>query len=93
MEKNSLTSEEKFKIVLEGIVGGNIAETCRRHGISTVQFYTWKKKVEKASIEGLKRDNSRKKKKEEERLQMENERLRKVITEITLENLELKKKL
>ncbi|MEO0263406.1 MAG: transposase [candidate division WOR-3 bacterium] len=91
MEKNQFAAEQKFKIVLEGLVSGNIAETCRRYNISTVKFYNWKKKVEIGSIESLKRDNSKRKKEEEEKLQRENERLRKVITEITLENLELKK--
>lgn len=37
--------EEKFSIVLEGLKeNANIAELCRRHGISQTSFYKWRDK-------------------------------------------------
>jgi len=39
------TVEEKFSIVLEGLKENtNIAELCRRHGISQASFYKWRDK-------------------------------------------------
>ncbi|HEX9657948.1 MAG TPA: transposase [Bacteroidota bacterium] len=39
------TVEEKFSIVFEGLKENtNIAELCRRHGISQTSFYKWRDK-------------------------------------------------
>ena len=36
------SAEEKFTIVMEGLLpDANVAEICRRHGISSTLFYTW----------------------------------------------------
>lgn len=70
-----------------------IAEVCRRHQISAAQFYTWHKAVQQAALQALVpkprgRDSSQQR---EERLQVKIQRLRATISEITAENLELKK--
>ena len=48
------TPEEKWQIVQEGIKGGNVSETCRRHGIAPNLFYRWKDEAE----QGAKRDDT-----------------------------------
>ena len=87
------SSKEKLEIVLEGLASENgIAEMCRRRGINTTQFYLWKKQLLGSAarvFEAKKEKGSRK----EEKLASENERLKSVIAEITMENLDLKKTL
>ena len=49
------TPEEKWQIVQEGIKGGNVSETCRRHGISPSLLYGWRDEAEagaKAALGG-----------------------------------------
>jgi transposase len=49
------TPEEKWQIVQEGIKSGNVAETCRRQGISPSLLYRWKDEAEagaKAALGG-----------------------------------------
>jgi len=49
------TPEEKWQIVQEGIKGGNVSETCRRHGISPSLLYRWRDEAEagaKAALGG-----------------------------------------
>jgi transposase-like protein len=78
-----------MRIVMLGMDPGvNLAEMCRREGISPTQFYGWKKKL-LSSAKSLFED--KKKSAAEERLAAENRRLKEVIAEITSENLELKK--
>ena len=39
------SAEEKFTIVMDGLQpDSNVAEICRRHGISSTVFYAWKQK-------------------------------------------------
>ena len=38
------TVEQKIEIVIESLSATNIAELCRRHGISVVQLNRWKEK-------------------------------------------------
>jgi len=49
------STEEKFAIVMEGLKGGNVAETCRNHQISPALYYRWKDEAElgaKAALGG-----------------------------------------
>ena len=39
MEK--FTADEKVAIVMESFTANNIAELCRRHGVSGANFYKW----------------------------------------------------
>lgn len=36
--------EQKAAIVIESFTATNIAELCRRHGVSVAQFHRWKKR-------------------------------------------------
>ena len=70
-----------------------VSEVCRRHGIGTGQFYTWKKYARQGALAALRNvlavgDPTSK---QEETLKSEMERLRVVIAELSMENLELKK--
>ena len=40
MEK--FTADEKVAIVMESFTANNIAELCRRHGVSVSNFYKWR---------------------------------------------------
>ena len=43
MGRRKWTAEQKMSIVLQGIKGEtSIAEICRNHGISQVQYYKWR---------------------------------------------------
>lgn len=43
MGRRKWTAEQKFAIVLQGIKGStSIAQLCRDHGISQVQYYQWR---------------------------------------------------
>lgn len=89
-EWKKISSVKKLEILIEGLRGdGSVAEVCKRNGITTTQFYTWKKQL-------YRKDNdifakARKKTSAEDRLMKENERLKGMIAEITAENLEFKK--
>ncbi len=43
------TAEEKWRIVLEGLKSGNIAETCRKYEIAPNLYYRWKDEVEQGA--------------------------------------------
>lgn len=85
------SAKEKYRIVMEGIASGNRAETCRRHGISSQQYYQWRKRVEDSAMEGLKRKPGKQKKDNTKEMEQELDRMRRVIAEITSENVFLKK--
>ena len=87
------TAEEKYQILREGETGEmSINEVCRRHGISAVTYYYWRKQIESAIKEGLDTNKKQKKSHRERELEEENKRLRHTIVEITQENVSLKKK-
>ena len=87
------TAKEKVKILEEGRQSGSVSETCRRHGISTTQFYQWEQQAREAMLErfGEGRRNGKGKDRKMEALEAENVRLKSVIAEITAENLDMKK--
>lgn len=96
MDKRSqrrFSAEEKVKILQEGDSGSmTINEVCRRHGISTVTYYHWRKQAQASMKDGLGNNTKAKKSKREQELEDEIKRLRNTIVEITHENVELKKK-
>lgn len=96
MDKRSqrrFTAEEKVKILQEGNSGSmTINEVCRRHGISAVTYYHWKKQAQESMKNGLGNQSKGKKSKREQELEEEIKRLKYTIVEITQENVELKKK-
>jgi transposase len=95
MAKRHFSPEEKYRILEEGRQpGGSIAEVCRRYQVSSSLFYKWEAEARRGALAALagkkgkgKADN------EKQHLQEKISRLRAVISEITEENLGLKKTL
>ena len=47
------TVEQKEQIVIESFTATNIAELCRRHGVSVAQFHRWKERFLEVGRKGL----------------------------------------
>jgi transposase len=86
-------AEEKLRIIEEARgTDSTISEVCRRYGIGTGQFYAWERNARQGALAALRNGKrGRKESKQEESLKSEVERLRAVIAELSMENLELKK--
>jgi len=88
-----MSVEERLGILGEGRQSGaTISEVCRRHQISHAQFYRWDRIARQGALEALRNGARRTKNgKREEWLIAEVNRLRVVVTEVTAENLILKR--
>jgi transposase len=93
--RRTFTSEEKIRIVLEGIRGEeSIASLCRKNGIHENLYYKWSKDFLEAGRRRLSGDTSRQANSDEvSSLKNENDELKKVVAELTLENRAIKKSL
>jgi transposase-like protein len=94
--RRHLTVEEQLRILEEAQQPGvQIADLCRRHGIGTSQFYTWREQARQAVKQALRQPAGRKGQAKVDaavaRLTAERDRLRAVVAEITAENLDLRK--
>ena len=89
------SSEEKIRIVLEGLKGEeSIAELCRREGISPNLYYNWSKEFLEAGKRRLMGDTKREASRPEVTgLRQENEQLKQLVAELSLRNRLLKKSL
>lgn len=87
------SSEEKIRIVLEGLRGEeSIAELCRREGISPNVYYNWSKEFLEAGKKRLMGDTKREATSTEVlALRSENEQLKQLVAELALRNRLLKK--
>jgi transposase-like protein len=86
------SAEEKIRILEEGEYGSmSINEVCRRHQISTVTYYTWRKQAREAMRKGFSGALNKKSKREQE-MEEQITRLQNTILEITQENVDLKKR-
>ncbi len=93
--RRKFTSEEKIRIVLEGMKREMpVTELCRREGIPTTVYYGWVKEFMEAGKARLKRDTLRDASKGEvTQLRQENERLKILLGEKDLAIQLLKKSL
>jgi len=78
------TAEEKLHAILYVQSSDSVVQACRELGIDPSMYYKWKKAYEEKGEEGLKPKYPRKDP-ELERLKRENERLKKLLAEKTLE--------
>ncbi len=86
-------SEEKIRIVLEGLRGEEtVAELCRREGIAQSLYYKWSKEFLEAGKSRLAGDAKREATSGEVKdLRQENEQLKQLVAELALKNRVLKK--
>ncbi len=91
--KRQRSAEEKIRIVLEGLRGGDtIAELCRREGIAQRYYYKWSKEFLEAGKARLAGDTKRQATSGEvEGIRCENEQHKQVVEELLPKNRVLKK--
>ena len=89
----SMNTEEKIRMVMEGIRGEvSVVELCRREGIHPTIYYKWLKDFLEAGKGRLRGDAKREATSDEvQELRRENERLKLLVADLSLENLTLKK--
>ena len=91
--RRKYTSEEKIRIVLEGLKGEvSIVELCRREGIVSNLYYRWSKDFLEAGKKRLAGDTVREATSSEVTdLRSENDQLKQLVAELSLSNRFLKK--
>ena len=82
--KRTWSVEEKVSILKEAKTAG-IVETCRKYGIYATTYYSWKEKYNQNGEEGLRPGYSKREHKDLNKLEKENERLKKMLAEKDLE--------
>jgi transposase len=87
------SAEEKIRIILEGIRHEvPVRELCRREGIQPNVYYSWLKHFMEAGKERLTHDTARDATRAEvEALKRENQRLKQLVAELSIEVYVLKK--
>ena len=93
--RKKYSSEEKIRIVLEGLRGeATVAELCRREGLNTNIYYKWSKEFLEAGKKRLQGDTVREATTTEVvDLKKENDQLKQLVAELSLKNRVLKKSL
>ena len=91
--RKKYSSEEKIRIVLEGMRGEeSIAELCRREGLNQNVYYRWSKEFLEAGKQRLAGDIKREATSTEVTdLKKENDQLKRLVADIMLKNDVLKK--
>ena len=91
--RKQYSSEEKIRIVLEGLRGEEtIAELCRREGINESVYYRWSKEFLEAGKQRLVGNSQRQASSEKvTQLRRENDQLKALVAELALKNRVLKK--
>jgi transposase len=91
--RKKYSSEEKIRIVLEGLRGEvSIAELCRKEGIQPNVYYKWSKDFLEAGKKRLQGDTVREASSSEVvDLKKENDQLKALVAELSLKNRVLKK--
>jgi transposase len=91
--RRKFNSEEKIRIILEGLKGeDSISAICRREGIAPSLYYKWSKTFLQAGKRRLKGDTIREANSDEvTELRRENDQLKQLVAELSLKNRVLKK--
>ena len=93
--RRKYSSEEKIRIILEGLRGeASIAEICRKEGIHPNHYYRWSKDFLEAGKKRLMGDTLREANTDEvDQLKKENDQLKELVATLALKNQILKKSL
>ena len=91
--RRKFTAEEKIRIVLEGLRGeSGITDLCRKEGIHPTMYYKWSKAFLESGKRQLNGDTIREAGSDEvKELRSENDALKMLVAELTLQNRRLKK--
>ena len=91
--RRKFAAEEKVRIVMEGIRGElPVAELCRREGMHPAIYYKWMKDFLEAGKARMRGDALREATTDEvQQLRQENERLKMLVADLSLDKLLLKK--
>ena len=81
MKRTRFSEEQIAGILKQGEAGMKTAELCRQHGISEGTFYNWKAKYGGMSVTDVQKLK---------RLEEENAKLKRVVADLTLDNIVLK---
>lgn len=81
MKRSRFTEEQIIQILDEAKVGMKVEEICRKHGISSPTYYSWKAKFGGMSISEAKRLKA---------LEVENSKLKRLVGELSLDIIALK---
>jgi transposase-like protein len=82
MKRRQWDSKTKALVVLQGLKGKPVAEICSEHQISQAQYYQWR---DQFLANAAKAFDTGKLNQQEARLSTENERLKALVGELTLE--------
>jgi transposase-like protein len=83
MKRRQWTSQEKLKIILEGLSGQiEISRLCQKYQIAQTQYYQWRDQLLKFGHQAFEQKNVTKK---EQHLEQENRKLKHIIGELTVE--------
>lgn len=82
MKRRQWTSEQKVKIIIDGLNGRPIGEICTQYEISQAQYYQWREQFLKnanRAFETIDQDRG------VEKLKRENQRLKGMVADLSLE--------
>lgn len=83
MKKRKWTSQEKLRIALEGLSGQiEISKLCAKYQIAQTQYYNWRDQLLKFGHQAFETKNITKK---EQHLESENQKLKRIIGDLTVE--------
>lgn len=83
MQKRQWTSKQKSQIVLEGLSGQiDITKLCQKYQVSQTQYYKWRDQFLHNCHESF---EVKKKTDKEQRLEAQNQKLRNIIGDLTIE--------
>ncbi len=75
--KKRFTDEQTVKVLQEAESGGSVRDICREHNVTEQTFYRWRKQFDDMEVADVKKLKA---------LHQENEELKKVVAELTLDN-------